>query len=176
MKRNWMIFVFLWMLLTGCSALGSSDSQQTSIAQAAAEIADFDPPKGYKPEFKLALDAYTLVSYSPGDGRSHLYLIQSTRGEDKERLPRALQNIVLRNSDRETRMTVTEKRSVTVRGQEAVLLLCEGTNGDGRLYRQAMVAFDGDGGPALLVLSTPADAWDTGLVEDLIASIRQEKP
>jgi hypothetical protein len=144
MKATLLLIVLLSVALTSCAGLDIGGGTGTSIAETAARIANFKPPEGFKPEFAISLDAYTLVSYSPGDGHSHLYLIQSIDAEDKNQLDRAIKNILPGDNERETRMTVIEKRTVTVRGQETTLVLSEGIKGDGNLFFQAMVNFDGE--------------------------------
>jgi hypothetical protein len=69
-------------------------------------------------------------------------------------------------------MTVLETRPITVRGQETTLILSEGITEEGETYRQVMAAFQGKGGPALLVLSEPVTRWNQETVEVFIASIR----
>ena len=68
-------------------------------------------------------------------------------------------------------MVVIETRSVIVRGQEASLAISEGVSGEGETYRQATLAFQGEGGPALLTLSEPTSRWDQEMVDAFIASI-----
>ena len=43
-------------------------------------------------------------------------------------------------------MTVTEIRATIVRGQETTLVIIEGMNSEGVIYRQAAAAFQGKGG------------------------------
>ena len=46
-----------------------------------------------------------------------------------------------------------------------------GPNSDGVIYRQATVAFQGNGGPALLVFSELLENWDQAAFDALVASI-----
>lgn len=162
------------VLLAGLSACAPGDSINTEsekVASAAAEIVDFDLPAGYTAEFTARLMGYTVAAFNPGDGRSHLYLIQSTDEADGETLESILDEVVPGASDPQTRLTVIETRPVTVRGQETTLVISEGTNGEGDSYRQAAVAFQGEGGPALLVFSEPTSRWDQATIDVLLASI-----
>jgi hypothetical protein len=172
MKIKIILSVLLSFWLTACGLNVTLNTSADEIAASASEIASFDLPAGYSPEFTASLKAYTLVAYTPGDGRSHLYLVQSQDAADADKMKQALQDILPGESDPQTRLTVLETRSVTVRGQETTLVLSEGTNGDGDLYRQAMVAFEGNGGPALLIFSAPETAWNLETTEALIASLR----
>ena len=76
------------------------------------------------------------------------------------------------SSDPDTRMTVIENRPVTVRGQEVMLVISDGVNHEGDSYRQGMVAFQGKGGPALVVLSESLDLWSDETVNAFLASIQ----
>lgn len=162
------------VLLTGLSACGTTylvktDSDQ--VASAAAEIADFDLPAGYSADFTAQLMGYTVAAFNPGDGHSHLYLIQSADEADGEKLAEMLEQLAPGSSDPRTRMTVVETRPVIVRGEEGTLVISDGVNSEGDSFRQATVAFQGQGGPALLVLSEPVERWDQETVDAFLASI-----
>ena len=162
------------ILLTGISACGSRYSINTDgeqVTSTAAEIADFDLPAGYKADFSASLMGYSVAAFNPGDGHSHLYLIQSTDEADGEKLASMLDEVAPGSSDPQTRMRVVETRPVTVGGHETTLVISEGTNGEGESYRQASVAFPGQGGPALLVFSEPTSRWNQATVDALLASI-----
>lgn len=161
-------FLILVILLAACSA-GKTNTEK--VASTAAEIADFDLPAGYSAEFSASLMGYTVAAYSTGDGHSHLYLVQSTDKADGEKLAQMLNELVPGAGDPQTRMTVIEIRPVTLRGQETTLVISEGVTSEGETYRQATVAFQGRGGPALLVLSEPVESWDQESVDAFIASI-----
>ena len=162
------------LLLTGLSACGSGYSFNTEskqVTSAAAEIADFDLPASYTADFTARMMGYTVAAFNLGDGHSHLYLIQSADEADGEKLASMLDEVVPGSGDPQTRMTIIETRPVTVRGQETILVISEGTDSEGGSYRQAAVTFDGQGGPALLVLSEPVERWDQATVDALLASI-----
>ncbi len=74
MNTKTILYVILIVLLTACSA-GNTDAEK--VYSAASEIADFDLPAGYVPEFAASLMGYTVASFRLDDGHSHLYLIQS---------------------------------------------------------------------------------------------------
>ncbi len=172
MKTKTICLVLLSFLLAACSTDATINTNAEKVISAAAEVTDFDLPAGYSPEFTASFDAYTLVSYTPSKGSSHLYLVQSQDANDGEKLLQAMVDIIPGEYDPEAGMTVIETRPVTVRGEQTTLILSEGSNGDGEHYRQAMVTFTGNGGPTLLVYSTPLASWDIETVETLIASIR----
>lgn len=161
-----LVWVGMLLMLAACTA----DTNQT--ADIAADIADFDLPAGYTADFSAAMSGYSAVAYSPGDGRSHLYLIQSSQDDDGAALEKSLTTLVPGASDANTRTTVIENRPVTVRGQAVTAVISDGINSENEHYRQIMVVFQGKGGPALLALSTPVNTWDETLVDTFLASIR----
>lgn len=167
--------LFALALLTGLAACGPGSSFSTEseqVASAAAEIAGFDLPAGYNADFTARLMGYTFAAFDPGDGHSHLYLIQSGDGADGEKLESMLDEVVPGSSNSHTRMTIVETRPVVVRDEESTLVISEGVNSAGETYRQASVAFQGDGGPALLVFSEPTTRWDPATLDALLASIQ----
>jgi len=171
MKTKTICFALMFFLLAACGVNINLNTGQDKVTAIAAEIADFELPAGYSPEFTASFDVYTLVSYAPGKGSTHLYLVQSQDAADTEKLLQAMKDIIPGEYDPEAGMTVIETRPISVRGEQTILILSEGANGDGESYRQAMVAFKGNSGPALLVFSTPVAAWNLETLEALIASI-----
>lgn len=171
MKSKVICLILLSFILTACGGDVTLNTNQDKINSAAAGIADIDLPAGNKPEVSASLDGYTLVSYNPDDGYTHLYLIQSEKESDREKLDSMLSKIAPGSYDQQTRMTVIETRSVTVRDQLETLVISKGVNSMGETYLQGAVTFQGIGGPALLMLSAPATGWDQGSVDALIASI-----
>ncbi len=167
--KFWIIVIALAsILLAGCV------SQPDDVAAAAANIASIHLPDGYRPEYAVNLGGYFLISYNPGDGHSHLYLVQAGAGQavSQSKLDELLGQAQLGQTDRSTRLTVVEKRAVTIRGQETTLVFSDGINGSGESYRQVTVAFPGKGGQALLVMSEPTGRWEDARVDRLIQSIQ----
>lgn len=165
------IAALLLAVLSACGTVElTNDSQH--VAELAAKIADFDVPEGYVSEFSAEMSGYTLATYKGTTDPSHLYLIQSEKEADGEELERALSQLAPGSSDPNTRTTVIENRPVTVRGQDVTLVISDGVNHEGTSYRQATVAFQGKGGPALLVLSESLDLWSDETVSAFLASIQ----
>ena len=173
---NKILFITLSIVVTAtlfaCAPNVTTNSNPDEVFNAASQIADFEPPAGYTSEFTAHLLGYTVAAYSPGDGHSHLYVIQSEKESDGEELAKMLTELVPGASDANARMTVIENRAATVRGQEVTVVISDGINHEGDTYRQAMVTFRGKGGPALLVLSEPTDRWDQSAVDAFLTSIK----
>jgi hypothetical protein len=158
-------------VLTACGTVEATNDSQ-HVIKLASKIADFDPPQGYTAEFSAELAGYTLAAYKGTTGPSHLYVIQSENEADGEELTSMLTQMAPGSSDPNTRLTVIENRPVIIRGQESTLVISDGTNHEGEPYRQATVAFQGKGGPAMLVLSETAELWDQDAVDAFLQSIR----
>ena len=157
--------------LSACSASVVINPDPDQVSSTASAIANFDLPAGYHADLSTNLMGYDVTAYSRGSGPNHLYLIQSEKESDGEKLAQVLDEMVVGSGDPQTRITVIETRSVTVRGQETTLVISDCVNSDGLAYRQAVVAFQGNGGPALLVFSEPIESWDSDMVDTLLASV-----
>jgi hypothetical protein len=143
-----------------------------AVDEARFAIADFDLLPGYTFEFSTSMLGYTVASYTGPNGPSHLYLIQSEQGSDGDELAKMLAQLVPGAGDPNAGTTVIENRPATIRGQEVTLIVSEGVNSENVSYRQVTAAFQGKGGPALLVFSGTVDAWDQAAVDEFLASIR----
>lgn len=158
--------------LFACAPSISIGGGAQDVSRAASEIADFSLPSGYVPEFAGRMGDYVAVSYNPGDGHSHLYLIQSRNANDGQELSKMLENLVPGSGDRHSRLTVIENGAATIRGEAATVVVSDGVNSDGEQYRQVTAGFQGKGGPALLVIEEPLHRWDQASVDAFIASIQ----
>lgn len=172
MKTKTIYLILLSFLMAACGMDTALNTNAEKVSGVASTIADFDLPAGYSPEFSASLEGYTVAAFNPGDGHSHLYLIQSEKESDGKKLDNMLYQIAPSPYDQQARVSVIETHPVTVRGQEETLVISEGSTSEGDTYRQVMVTFAGNRGHALLVYSTPLASWDTETVEALIASIR----
>ena len=143
-----------------------------TLDEAGAAIAEFDLPAGYTFEVSTSMMGYTVAAYKGQNGPSHLYLIQSEQESDGEELAKMLAQLVPGAGDPDSGLTVVENRPATIRGQEVTLIVREGINSEGVAYRQVTAAFEGKGGPALLVFSERVDAWDQNAIDELLTSIR----
>jgi hypothetical protein len=147
-------------------------SDPAQIEQMTAQMADFDLPSGYRPDYAVEFMGFTLVAYHPDDGQSHLMLLQAPPGVhiDQQELESQIANAS--QEQHPTRMTTLSTEKRLIRGGEATLVISEGVSGDGDRYRQCSLMFEGLTGTALILLSEPANRWDTTRMNTLIASIR----
>jgi hypothetical protein len=167
-----LISLSLLVGLAACSFNGVMTLNEEKTADAAVKIADFDLPEGYQADFSAAWKGYRLVAFNPGDDRSHLYVVQSERESDRERLEEMLGRLVPGDVDWQSRSEVLETRSVLVQGKLTTMVVKRGLNSEKQTYLQAVVPFDGKGGPALLVFSQPENRWNETVLEALVASIK----
>ena len=171
MKTKIITIILSALLLTACGVNVTLSSDTDRVVGASAKIVDFDLPAGYYPDFSTTVMGYGVTAYTRGDGPSHIYLIQSDNESDGEKLAQVLDELVIGSGDPQTRVTVIETRSTMVNGQETTLVISDCTNSKGLSYRQAAVAFQGNGGPALLVFSEPIENWDAAILDDLLTSL-----
>ena len=165
------ISVLILTMVSACGTVEATNDLQ-HVTEIASKIADFDPPAGYAPEFTAEMLGYTLAAYKGTTGPSHLYLIQSKNESDGEELERMLTQLAPGSNDPNTRMTIIENRTATVRGQEVAVVVSEGANSNNVAYRQVTVGFEGKGGPAMLVFSESAELWNQEAVDALLESIK----
>lgn len=173
------------ILATGAWSIGElvqwADQNTTEdpqeVAQIASEIADFEVPEGFTKQYGMKIATFSMVQYMTSGEDTFIFVTQFPAGTsiNPDEMMREIQNNS-RNPNstwynNDTR--IVEQKPVTVRGEETTLSISEGTNEQGVLYRMANAKFDGKGeGPALVMIVGPAEAWDTELVEDFIASIQ----
>lgn len=141
-------------------------------------ITELTLPDGYQPQFALTMRGMTTVTLVPDFGgdapdASMIYtLMQSdASAEDADAARDQLADEMASTAGgRSVDLTEVERRPVTVRGAPTTLVIYEGPRRDGTALRKAVVAFDGDGGPALLVAAAPIAAWDEPALMALLAS------
>ncbi len=162
-------------LIAGRFVAKSVASSPAAVQEAAAKIADFDLPEGYETDYAIQMVGFTMAAYDPGDGHSHLMLIQFPSGVqvNESEMRRQLEKVARDPNRDQNRVRIVAQTPVTIRGQQATATYSEGTNSAGQPYRSVMAAFVGKGcGPAMIVFEEPVSRWDQARVDALIASIR----
>lgn len=177
--------ITLVCLILGISGLLLFQSTVETVVQASPvevkfeehapeEIADYALPSGFGDKFTLQLGGYSLVGYTGDDGHSHIYLAQAdaSTGVTLDAIEGWIQKSAGSASESITDMHTVETVSGEIRGQQVDLVISEGTNHDGDVYRQVSGLFEGVHGPAVVVISGPEATWDQARVDAFIASIR----
>lgn len=145
-----------------------------------ATITALTPPEDYHPQFAMTLRGMTTVTLVPDFGRADpeeamVFTVMQVDGASPDAAA-ARDRLAAEMSDtaggRSAELAEVARRPVVVRGRDAALVIYEGPRGDGTPLRKAVVAFEGDGGPALLVAAGPVAAWDDDALDALVASLR----
>ncbi len=164
----------------GLGALGMTlasavETTPGKVADVAGQIADFQVPANYRSEASVSLGDYMFVSYAPGDGHSHIQMVQVPNSVhvDQAALERyAEQANPNTGRNRYSNVRTVGQTQATIRGQDVTLIISEGTNRDGQTYRVLTGLFQGKGGPALLSIEAPVSNWNQAEVDAFIASIK----
>lgn len=162
--------------ILGRNIAANANADPEKAAQTASEIADFTPPAGYQPVTGLNILGYTIVVYDNTSEASDVMILMQMPGltEIDEATIRQMQQAMERQSgQRMNNMQVIETRDLTIRDKPARVIIQEGTYSDNSApVRQAMVAFQGKGGVAMLMLAAPTDTWDQASIDRMVESIR----
>ncbi|MBZ0298715.1 MAG: hypothetical protein K8J31_03195 [Anaerolineae bacterium] len=152
-------------------ALGQRATDANRVDTLAHRIADFDLPADYRSDYAAEVLDYTIAAYRSKDEQSHLAFIQTPPGiiPDESAIAGYVPSSS-RHGDWQA-ATVLSTEVLTIRSQPATLTISERTNGEGRRYRSANLAFQGRKGTALLVINQPVAQWDEASLDALIASI-----
>jgi hypothetical protein len=172
MKRIVLVGLFLVVALAaaGCGMIATGES----AGEKAAQIAEFDVPEGFAPDFGMDVGGTVMVGYSQPNTSSHFFLIQApeSAGMTQAQLEQALRDALASGQGNEAvEATETEQIPVTIRGEEVTATVGSGS-GSGGAVRVLTVPFTGDGGPALLLYQTAEADWDQATVDDFLASFR----
>ena len=172
------------ILATGLWAFGrfvnwaeQSVSESPEVAvRVGSEIADYQVPVGFGSPYSVHFGEVSLVGYKSQDEESNILLAQFPAGTHMD-IDKMLRQISEGSgeSDRvwyNTKTTLIEQKPVTLRGQECILNISEGTSSEGTTYRSAAATFEGNSGPALVLIVSPMDEWDIEMVEAFLSSIK----
>lgn len=155
----------------------STTEDPQEVEHIASEIADFEIPEGFSKQYGMKMGNFSLVQYTTGKGDTFIFVTQFPAGTsiNPDEMMREIRDSS-RKSDSPWCNVVTrliEQRPVTIRGEETILSVSEGTSENGQLYRMANAKFQRRGeGPSLLLIVGPADDWEMQMAEDFIVSIQ----
>jgi hypothetical protein len=170
-------------MLTGAFLIGGTVMRQVGqsisvdaddLQARSAEIVDFSGlPQDFKPEFGMSLMGITSVGYSADSSATFIMLMQFS--PELEMNSAAMEQAITQAFSQQTgatgqTMELVEEIPVTIRGQATTLRIFEGES-SGENLRQATAAFEGKGGPAILMIGAPVVQWDQALVDQIIAAM-----
>ncbi len=167
--------VFGLLAAVGNTIYQAVETSPAAISVSSGSIADFELPTGYKPEAAVNFGGFHFVSYTPGDGHSHIMFVQASPSVhvDTATLEQyAQQAEENRGYNARARNRVVEHKQVTIRGQAVTLVIGEGVNSAGQAYRTMSGTFQGRGGPAFVGVEQPVSRWNQAEVDAFLASIR----
>ena len=158
----------------GKALTGTLQTDAATTAEIASQIADYELPARYESAATVHLAGYNLVGYTGADEHSHIYLAQadSSTGLTMEEIQRHIRQTSDEEEDQMVDVKIVDTVQATIRGQEVNLVISEGLNHDGDVFRQVSGLFEGRGGPAVVIVSGPTATWNQALVDEFIASIR----
>ena len=166
------------VFLLGCIAtlavipgVWKSLTDSAHVNTLAQQMADFQLPDGYQPDYAIEALGYAVAAYKGSDQHSHLVLMQGPA--DMEINENMLVGYVA-NDQRATnwtQMTVLKSEQRVVRGAAATITLSERINSEGQRYRQLNMVFAGKQGPVLLVVNQLTSRWNNAAIDAFIASI-----
>ena len=178
------IVTSLTILGTGLWAFGrfvnwseQSFSESPEVAvRVGAEIADYELPQGFGSPYSIHFGDVTLIGYRSTNEKSHILMAGFPDGTNVN-VNEMLRIISEGSNDPtsvwyNTQTTLVEQNPITIRGQECILNISEGISSDGITYRSAIAAFEGRGGPSLVLVASPIDEWDIELIETFLSSIQ----
>ena len=174
MKKRTLFLLIALLLLSACGKQTMLETRPEKVNQTAAAIINFELPTGFGTAFAASVDGYSIVAYSHKNQSGHLYLIQSQNDADFDLLEQEMNKYVAGSGNVPDHRIIVETLPVHIDDQSAEVVISEDNNGDGQRYRQALVAFEGKGGPALLVFSTLTNDWDTNTLNALLESLNKE--
>lgn len=154
----------------GCGMIATGES----AGEKATQIAVFDVPAGFAPDFGMDVGGTVMVGYSMPNSSSHFFLIQApeSAGMTQEQLEQALRDALASSAGSESvETTEVEEIPVTIRGEEVMATVGSGS-GSTETVRVLTVPFTGNGGPALLLYQTAESDWDQATVDAFLASFR----
>lgn len=165
----------LWTFTKVANAVEQSVSPERAV-RVGAEIADYEVPEGFDSPVSVHMGDMTMVRYTSQDERSYVLLAQFPEGTsiNLEEMLRLMEegtsdpNNVWYSTDTK----IIEQKPVTICGQETTLNISDGTSVQELSYRYGTARFEGRGGPALVMVASPIDDWDMGMVETFISSIQ----
>lgn len=158
----------------GLAAAELVKTNPEKVVRVGSEIAEYNLPEGFPESFSVQLAGYEMIGYTGSDGHSHIYFFQLPAGVtvDVSNMGSELQKIFPEGAGTNKDVRVVDSLPGTIAGQDVTMIISEGTNHDGKTFREVSAAFQGKGGQAVVVFSRPISAWDQDEVDRFLGSIR----
>lgn len=163
------------IVMVGCAltvALVEHLTDGDRVTQLAHQIADFNLPPVFQPDYAAEVLDYTVAAYKSSEGNGHLAFLQAPPGviPDEQVVTGYMANERTSMTWSDATLIRTDER--IIRDHAASLTISDRTNGEGRRYRSLNLVFQGREGTVLLVINLPVEQWDETAIEAFITSIR----
>jgi predicted GH43/DUF377 family glycosyl hydrolase len=178
--KQWLAALLLACAAGGLAACSGGQPVQRAVvtdpeklAEVGRSIADYQLPPEYQPQFGMQFLGFSLVVFTR-DEDQHIMLMQfpAAAGLSQVEMEQELRQVSQRETGELRDMRVVGRQEVTIKGEEVVLVISEGTDAQGQAYRMLSGIFQGRGGPTLLWMAGPVGNWDQAALDGFIASIR----
>jgi hypothetical protein len=148
------------------------DPDRAQVTTVSDGIAFYTLPSNFGEGQAVQLPSLSMVTFTAVDGRTHIYLMQTSKSLPIDRAELEQQMSLASGTDQWNELTVIERNPCQIRGKDATLVISEGVGHEGTLYRSASAVFDGNGGTALVNVSGPTANWDQAMVDSFIESLQ----
>ncbi len=186
-----LIIVVVLMVVCLCAAIATAfimgpirrqvggiiQSNPADIAKVGSQIAQYEIPAGYEQGGFSLLD-YSMIVIAPKNDSSKpifmLMQIPATASTSREEMERSFLQMGQQQAFGNQNLTLRPAgtTSATIRGKQVTLAVQEGTLQTGQGFREMIGVFDGNNGPAMLMIMGPIDTWDLKVVDQFIRSFR----
>lgn len=162
---------FVGIRVTEWTMSETFENDAATVANVGDSIADYTLPAEFGDGYAVRWEDFSMVAYT-ADGNSHIYLVQVPESllPEHAELEQQMRQVSGQGDFRESR--VIGRQPCPIRGEPTTLIISEGINHTGQLYRSASALFEGNEGTALINISGPADTWDQEMVETFIESVK----
>ena len=152
------------------------DGSPQAAARLEQDIADFEVMEGFGSRYDIHFEDVVVIGYKSAGEKFQLQMAQFPQGKSIK-----LDDMVRFIHDgsidpdsiwHKTELKLIEQYAVIIGGEVYTFEINVGTTQDGVEHLMVNTKFDGRGGPALVMVATPIDEWNGGMVEAIVESIR----
>ena len=166
---------FLALQSMGQFLVQSTVTQPGEVAAIGDSIVTYELPPGYSEQFGMQLFGFSVVAFADEAEDSLILLMQFPEfaGLDQAQMETQLREAIQEQTQTgDLDLQRIDQETVTIRDQEVVLAISEGTDEEGNEIRQITGVFEGRSGPTLLMILGPMDTWDQGAINAFLNSLR----
>jgi hypothetical protein len=159
----------------------STSSDPKQIEQVARKIADYELPVGYKPAFSTDVMGMQMAIFqNQSSGKDQAIIIWQISNssliknkEARKEMEKSIEEGIKKRGFNKDDAVLVEEKPVTIRGKQASLLRYVHKSQESKgNTEQAMVTFEGKGGPATLQIIGPEGSLDKGTVDSFLSSLK----